>query len=69
MSLAVDWAVKPQHNKTEGAVMSTLFSSTEGQVAPKVIDGCGWNSNSSFKFYDDPIKNEVVIMSTTYSPL
>ena len=41
--------------KMEGAIVSTtLFSSAQGQVTPKLIEGCGWNSNSHPRCYSCP---------------
>ena len=32
--------------KTEGAIVSNIFSGAQGQITPKSMDECGRNSNS-----------------------
>ena len=44
--------------KTEGAIMSIFFSSAQGQVTRKSMDGCVQNSNS-FELYGCPVYLQV----------
>ena len=78
MSVLVTCQFDEDPIKTEGAIVSTpLFSSTQGQLTPKVKeqDVAGIRTRlriyacpSYLKFYDDLIKTEIVIMLTS-SPL